>query len=150
MREDSAEETSRPTIVLARVKAPLAPLMEDVEAADALPEEPALSICADTLVEPVSELLLDFESPLPPEEEVVMVVLPCVIGNRVDDPLALTDEDIQVVKLDYFLSIFISWDCFLAHGRGSLDATHSLQLTGSNTSHTTNTPPNTPHRKGRT
>ena len=99
MREDSAEDTSRPTIVLALVKAPFAPLGGRASAEDDEEEDAAATAVADGggLAPPPPEAARPVESLLIlllllAEEEVlsvfldatvdiVMVVFPAVGGN---------------------------------------------------------------------
>ncbi len=80
MRADSAEDTSRPTTVLALVKAPLASLAL-VLLGGSGPGETGTPAPVDTLVLIAllaEEVLFVF---LEPMEEVVMVVFPAVGGN---------------------------------------------------------------------
>lgn len=100
MREDSAEETSNPTIVLALLKAPLAPLTR-VVGGDALVW--SVAAASPTLVD-----TLDLPGPLAEEvlfvfleamEEVVIVVFPTVGGNLTVEPsVALGLDDIFAAR----------------------------------------------------
>lgn len=98
MREDSAEETSNPTTVLALVNAPLAPWTR-VLAGEALAWPSTLPVPVDTLVLLAllsEEVLLVF---LDAMEEVVMVVFPAVGGNlTLELSVALGLEDISQVE----------------------------------------------------
>ena len=73
MREDSAEEISRPTTVLALVKAPLAATALEQEGEELL-TWPVETLTLEVLAEAVAPFLVALE-------EVVMVVFPAVAGN---------------------------------------------------------------------
>lgn len=91
MREDSAEETFRPTTVLALVKAPLAAqALESGGGTVELGEEGLASKAWEETLEPLEladEVLLCFFEPV----AVVMVVFPVVEGNLTLVVLGLED-----------------------------------------------------------